>query len=618
MRKKIDKIFTNIYVKNIIMMILLFTTLYIPELLFRVIYNNKVSLLYWNNASPNLFMFSYITIILGLIYFLPLNKRKIVFNTISIIELFIILAQSIHFEVLGRIFGFSDLSNASEGSKYFLDSLKQFNPKMFYVIIMWVIYMILSNLMIHKVKKVKFKHSNKLIIIMLIIGSLSFRYLANYKLGKLENLDAIILSTNFKYIYNNFEDNTKSYYISGLYEYIFRNIYKSIETKKTFDYKTAYKFIQKYIDENKRELKENEKTNIFKDKNLIYIMLESVDDWLINEEYMPYVYELSKEGMNYTNRYAVQSGSGATLNSEFAMNTGFYSPQNNPAYEYVNNNYSNSLAMIFRNNGYKVNSIHANKGGYYSRSSLHKSFGYEEHYDSEYMDLVAENPRNFFNDLDVVSERRLLDIIIPTGERFMTFFTTYSVHLPYDNNEICNKKFNGNNYTEMQCVKYLASTTDNMIKTLINDLEQKNILDDTVIVLASDHYMYGYENKEELYDLKGTTNTNLLQNVPFIIWSNNIQSETNKTYFGTTDILPTLLNMFGLNYEPNHYLGTDIYSEYHENYVWFMDNNYYNGTYYNETNIGDKKILEDISNKIKFNEYYLKSDYNKYTKKTQK
>ena len=120
MKKQITKLLSNIYIKNIIMMATLFTTLYLPELLFRIIYNKNVSLLYWNNASPNLFMFSYIALILGIIYFIPLKRRKIVFNTISSLEILLILVQSIHFDILGRIFGLTDLSNTSEGSKYFL------------------------------------------------------------------------------------------------------------------------------------------------------------------------------------------------------------------------------------------------------------------------------------------------------------------------------------------------------------------------------------------------------------------------------------------------------------------------------------------------------------------
>ena len=48
-------------------------------------------------------------------------------------------------------------------------------------------------------------------------------------------------------------------------------------------------------------------------------------------------------------------------------------------------NFKNSLLLIFKNKGYTVNSIHANNGGFYSRTNLHKAYGYENHYDSYYM-----------------------------------------------------------------------------------------------------------------------------------------------------------------------------------------------------------------------------------------
>ena len=74
--------------------------------------------------------------------------------------------------------------------------------------------------------------------------------------------------------------------------------------------------------------------------------------------------------------------------------------------------------------------------------------------------------------------------------------------------------------------------------------------------------------------------------------------------------------MFNIDYNPNNYLGTDIFDEGYENYVFFMDNSYYDGTYYNEENKGDENILKKISEKIKFNDSYLKSNYYSHYKKS--
>lgn len=614
MKEKIYKILLNDYTLNIIMMMILFLMFYLPELLFRVIYNSQVQLLYWNNASPNLFTFSYITILLGIIYFIPLKRRKIFYTIVSVLEVVLIVAQSIHFEILGRFFGFADLANVSEGSNYFLSSIRYFNPRVLIVIFAWLLFYLIANQITSKVKKVKFKYSNIVIITTVILVFLGFRGLADYKLGTLENEDDVILSTRYRYIYNSYDDNTKSYYISGFFEYLIRNPYMTLKKKYAFNYKEAYNYINEYVENNSKKQEKNEYTGIFENKNLIYIMLESVDSWLVNEEDMPNLYKLSNEGINFTNRYAPQAGSGFTLNTEFALNTGFYSIHNTPAYEFVNNNFSNALPNMFKNNGYTVNSVHANNGGFYSRTNLHKAYGYENHYDSYYMITLTGKNGTYTNDLNLVKEQELLDLIVPNEEKFMTFYTTYSVHLPYQDNKICNLEFD-RDYTQMECVKYLASITDDMIETIVAELENKDILDDTVIVLASDHYMYGYTNKEELYDIKGTNDDNLLENVPLIIWSKDLKSETNDTYLGTVDILPTLLNMFGFEYDPNYYLGMDVYSKNYENYIWFMDNSYYDGVYYNETNFGNKEITELIKNKIKFNEYYLRSNYNDYLRK---
>lgn len=617
MKKKLEKILLNKYSLNIFMMIILFCMFYVPELLFRIIYNFEVRLLYWNNASPNLFTFSYIIILLTFIYLVPPKRRKILYTLLLAIEVFLIVAQSIHFEILGRFFGASDLTNLNEGSSYFLNSIRYFNPQIILVIASALLFYLIANLITPKIDKIKFKYSNIFIIVTAIILTIGFRGLAYYKLGDYDqSLGDYSNSIEYKFIYEKYDDNNKSYYISGFFEYLFRNPFMYLEKEKSNNSTEKIMYIDNYILDNPSINKDNQYTGIFENKNLIYIMLESVDSWLINKEDMPNLYKLGKEGIKFTNRYSVQSGSGYTLNTEFALNTGFYSAKNIAAYEYVNNDFSASLPNMFKNIGYTVNSIHANSGSYYSRANLHKSFGYENHYDLEYIVNLLGKNKSYNDDYALVKEPQILDLMLHKDKKFVTFYTTYSVHLPYQNNELCNAGLKNNNYTEIECIKYLASLTDNMIGVIINELKIRNLYEDTVIVVASDHHAYGYSDKKELHRLKGTEDANLIENVPFIIWSSDLKSEVNETYLGTTDIVPTLLNMFDIEYDPNCYLGADIFDEDYENYVFFMDNSYYNGIYYNAENPGDEQILNKISEKIKFNDSYLKSNYYNYYKKS--
>ena len=93
------------------------------------------------------------------------------------------------------------------------------------MIFAWLLFYLIANQITSKVKKVKFKYSNIVIITTVILVFLGFRGLTDYKLGTLENEDDVILSTRYRYIYNSYDDNTKSYYISGFFEYLIRNPY---------------------------------------------------------------------------------------------------------------------------------------------------------------------------------------------------------------------------------------------------------------------------------------------------------------------------------------------------------------------------------------------------------
>ena len=102
----------------------------------------------------------------------------------------------------------------------------------------------------------------------------------------------------------------------------------------------------------------------------------------------------------------------------------------------------------------------------------------------------------------------------------------------------------------------LARDTDNAIANLLDELEERDLLDDTVIVLVSDHYVYGYSDSDYVAAKKGVINDRKeLQNTPFVIWSEDIEAEEVDTILDTADILPTLLNMLGIDYDPLNYMG---------------------------------------------------------------
>lgn len=367
---------------------------------------------------------------------------------------------------------------------------------------------------------------------------------------------------------------------------------------------------------------DNRYTGLLEGKNLILVLLESIDSFLVTEDVMPTLTYLQNTGFHFTNRYAPSFGGGLTINSEFAANTGLYAINNSKAiYNFDHNSFSYSLANLLKKEGYTVNSVHANNGNFYNRTFFHQSLGYTNHYAlSDIKEL--DDSYDYFFDSSLSANPQVLDLILPESP-FMTYITTYSAHLPYDeSSDHCAKSYGldieGN--TELSCIRNLAHDTDEFLRLLIEELERRQILEDTVLVLFSDHYMYGYSNEEELLAFKNVDNTDLLQNVPFIIWNCDLEHQEIDTLMDTADIVPTILNLFGISYPTSYYIGTDVFSEYHDPFVYFSENTFYDGEFYYDgkevTDPNLQKYVNDILNqiavKMDFNNHILLGDYFRY------
>ena len=99
-----------------------------------------------------------------------------------------------------------------------------------------------------------------------------------------------------------------------------------------------------------------------------------------------------------------------------------------------------------------------------------------------------------------------------------------------------------------------------MVGLLIQALKDNGLYDNTVIVAYADHYLYTLDDKSILDKYKETSN-NLINHTPFFIWSSDLGQLTSISKVNMQmDILPTVLNLFGIDYNSNNYIGHDILS----------------------------------------------------------
>lgn len=618
------KIFAQKY-KHIIIIILPFILI---DILTRIL-GYKIHFYGILRLVPTLFTLSYILLGVGISLLLEKKKGKILYIILFIISFALFIINNIYYSMTDTFFDFSLILLADEGSEYFLDAILNCNIWVYISSIIIIITFILGLKYFKGNTKTDLKKIIKVFFLFLIIHTLT-----PLLLGKAN--DALNWSTwrNPRNIYINFNDNNKSMRISGIYEYSVRNFYITfIKAKKTTNEEDIT-----FLEEEYSKEEENYQTNYtgkYKDKNLILLQLEGIDNWLITKEDTPTLYKMMNNSINFTNHYSYYNGGGSTFNSEFAVNTGFITPlsytQN--AYTFNKNTFPYSLAHLFKNMGYSVNAFHMNDSEYYSRGTNYKNWGYENYYGLKELGVYKDD--SYTLDRELILNETFSEKMFPE-EKFVDYIITYSGHLPFTTEKgVCRKlviedilkKENleelPNDYilptlTEEECARRQAKETDYMVELLLNKLTKKNLIDNTVIVVFTDHYLYTLSDQTILDKYKETKN-NLINKTPFFIWDNETTKKKITSVTSQLNILPTLLNLYGLEYHPNYYIGEDALNNNYHGKVFFSDYSWYDGNVYVDGGIvtNNKSIdpisLEDknyyINYIIRKNDLTLKYDY---------
>ena len=170
------------------------------------------------------------------------------------------------------------------------------------------------------------------------------------------------------------------------------------------------------------------------------------------------------------------------------------------------------------------------------------------------------------------------------GQPKLNFVITRSAHLSYKYNEVLSHwglkkypEYRGlTDNEETDCALLKAKLVDDFFARLLLELEASGQLQDTVIIGVTDHYTYGYKNLEALYDLSGTKEQLLLEKTPCFIWSPGLEPMEMDKVLNTSDLLPTVLNLLGVE-SPYPYMGQDAFNEAYPGWVPFSNGSWISG-----------------------------------------
>ena len=348
--------------------------------------------------------------------------------------------------------------------------------------------------------------------------------------------------------------------------------------------------INNYVQSDTPTMK-NEYTGMFEGYNIVYITAESFYDIAIDPNVTPTLYKLTHSGFIFTNFYAPYVLS--TIGGELQSLTGLF-PDNSilAKWREGTNYFPYGLGGIFGGKGYNTFAYHNNNYAFQDRHQYLPSQGF-----TNYIGCYNGMERRINCRIWPQSDDQMIEATIPdyidSEQPFLAYYMTVSGHFEYN--------FNGDNTMSMwnkekalelergttNAKAYVATQIelDKALARLIAALEEKGKLDKTVFVMLADHYPYDLSmddiNSLSTYQRDDTVEVN---HNALILWNSNMETTIVNKVCQSVDVLPTVLNLFGIDYDSRLLTGRDILSDAEglaimKNHSWVTDK----GTYFAST-----------------------------------
>ena len=382
----------------------------------------------------------------------------------------------------------------------------------------------------------------------------------------------------------------------------------------------------------------NEYTGMFKGYNVIFVTMEGFSKYLIDKDRTPTLYKMANEGFVFNNYYTPLHYT-STSGGEWQNLTGLYPKNGNPISMTESGvqgtNLYFSLAQQLNRLGYTSLGYH-NNGNMYGRKKSHPNIGYDWHQGGMGFELEKNaNGNTIWPQSDQYMIDTTVDQYINSGKPFNVYYLTVSGHMPYnfsgDAMAVKNKDIVANLPYSDTTKAYIAANmeVEYAMKSLIEKLEAAGIADKTLIVMSPDHIPYfDVTSLEEmagksfggegLKNLKESDVDFEVYHSSLIMWSASMKEPIPvDKVCSQVDILPTISNLLGLEYDSRMMAGSDILSTspglvIFSSSSWMSDKGLYNRftgkfTPAKDVTMTDSEIEEYVSTMKKVVNYKLQS-----------
>ena len=311
----------------------------------------------------------------------------------------------------------------------------------------------------------------------------------------------------------------------------------------------------------------NEYTGMLADYNLILVCAESFATGAIDPELTPTLYKMVNQGFVFNNYYNTYPNN--TTDGEYTLCMGLYpdTSRNKEAssfYASRNSYLPFCLGNLFQEQrGVSSWGYHNADGGYYGRKETHPNMGYSVKFAGRGMKFSGGTP---FSDYEMMEQT--VDDYLTADSQFHAYYMTFSGHYKYDRsiNPMASRNWNAVKHLEYSdpAKAYLACNIelDKAMEYLMQRLEEAGVADKTAIVLVGDHFPYGLMNKQysELVGYQIDSFTKFKSS--WLFWVGGMEETVVvDEYCCNADVLPTILNLWGFDYDSRMLAGTDVFSD---------------------------------------------------------
>ena len=641
---------------SIMNFILMTITLFLIEIIFRIMNGFAI----FDYATLRIFI-SVCLFSLIITFISNLFKRRWLRNTINLLFVFVYSLytwlQVGFINYLGVYISFHTSSQFGAVKDYIFDYLNSFKWTYHLLFVPFVVLLILYIFLFRKKEYKRGKFKNKILTFIPSLIALCGIYYGTLVLPFMQN--SLQIKSNLK-LFNNpdvptvavNQFGTTVFGILDLKSYLFpvaeeetvfnptypnkngvtkREVSDALDKLAESDNSSKYSALNKYF-ASRPVTDYNEYTGMFEGKNVIVILMESVNEAIINEKEFPNFYKLYSEGWTWENNYSPRN-SCATGNNEFSAMTSLFSIYNAcTSNVYKDNTYFEGIFNLFNNKGYTTTGMHDFVEWYYKRKTIHPNMGAQSYYGA---DTLGIKTASYYGEWpsDIEFFDKAMDIILNdnSDKPFMTWFTTVTSHQPYTNDStygnLHKDYFMSLGYSSAVS-RYLSKlkVVDDAIGTLVDRLKSAGVYDDTVIVLMADHYPYGLSKSQVAEMINHDLSDYEIEKTPLVIYNSSMTPKTFTEYNFYLNLVPTLANLMNLDYDPRLYLGHDVLSKDYESMVVFADgswkneNAYYNAstskiTFYEENAYTPEEILainNEVDAKITMSSRAIKNNYFNY------